>query len=64
MDLFLKFHFCSKLHSRHQIAKLWWMAEMTEIGKYHKVAGIINTDMINYCLDITAPISMFILSQF
>ena len=51
-----EFHFLFKLHSRHQIAKLWWMAEMTRnSGKYHKVAGIIITDMINYCLDITAP---------
>ena len=49
-------HFLFRLHSRHQIAKLWWMAEMTRnCGKYHKVGGIINTDMINYCLDITAP---------
>jgi len=49
-------HFIFKMHSRHQIAKLWWMAEMTRNkGKYHKDAGIINTDMVNYCLDITAP---------
>jgi hypothetical protein len=51
-----EFHFLFKQHSRHQIAKLWWMAEMTRnAGTYHKIAGIINTDMINYCLDITAP---------
>ena len=51
-----EFHFLFKQHSRHQIAKLWWMAEMTRnAGAYHKVAGIVNTDMINYCLDITAP---------
>ena len=32
------------------------MAEMTRNkGQYHKDAGIINTDMVNYCLDITAP---------
>ncbi len=49
-------HFLFRLHSRHQIAKLWWMAEMTRnCGEYHEVGGIINTDMINYCLDITAP---------
>ena len=49
-------HFLFKQHSRHQIAKLWWMAEMTRnFGVYHPVAGIINTDMINYCLDITSP---------
>ena len=49
-------HFIFKKHSRHQIAKLWWMAEMTRNkGQYHKDAGIINTDMVNYCLDITAP---------
>ena len=38
---------------RHQLAKLWWMAEVTRNGStYHKDGGIANADFINQLLGV------------
>lgn len=52
----LEYHFLLKKWDRHQLAKLWWMAELTKNnGEYHPQGGIINTDIINYVLGGLAP---------
>ena len=55
----LEYHFLLKQWDRHQLAKLWWMAELTRCnGKYHPKGGIINTDIINYIVGLMAPQSI------
>lgn len=55
----LEYHFLLKQWDRHQLAKLWWMAELTRSnGIYHPKGGIINTDIINYIVALLAPQSI------
>jgi hypothetical protein len=38
---------------RHQLAKLWWSAEMTRNGSnYHELGGILSADFINQMLGV------------
>ena len=38
---------------RHQLAKLWWSAEMTRNGStYHEHGGVLSADFINQMLGV------------
>lgn len=52
----LEYHYLLKKWDRHQLAKLWWMAELTKNnGNYHETGGVLNTDFIQQVLGRLAP---------